>query len=298
MAAKVAILLSAYNGERFLPEQLASIARQEHREWRLLWRDDGSIDGTAGLLRSFAPGRGERVGPDGWLGPTASFLALLRAAGPGEAIAFADQDDVWLPDKLTRGLAALSPFGARPAVYCARQMLVDENLRELGLSAPVRALRFPAALTQNVATGCTMMLNAAAARLVASSAAPDSTLHDWWSYLVVTSAGGALVTDDTPTVLYRQHGANLVGAPPSRRRRAWAALRRGPGVFMTVMRQHVAALLAQPHLSSEENAETLRVIDAGLNDGAWRRLRALRTPGLVRQTWQETLLFRAWFMIG
>ena len=294
----VAILLSTFNGARFLPDQLASIARQTHPAWRLLWRDDGSTDDSIGLVQAFAPGHCQQLAGQDRLGATASFMALLRAAAPDETVAFADQDDVWLPEKLARGLAALTPFADRPAIYCARQMLVDSQLQELGLSAPVRPLAFPAALTQNVATGCTLMLNPAAARLVAESKAPGGTLHDWWSYLVVTARGGALVVDDTPTVLYRQHAANLVGAPRSRRRRAWAALRRGPGVFMNVLRQHVTALRSQPQLLSDENAAILAVIDVGLNDGPWRRFKALRTTGLVRQTRFETFLFRAWFMIG
>lgn len=300
---RIAVLLSTYDGASFLGDQLASLLAQTCSDWSLLWRDDGSLDGTPDLMAAWMQGEGRgrcrAVGPCGRLGPTPSFMALLRASDGADLVAFADQDDVWLPDKLARGAAALDavPPGT-PALYCARQVLVDAGLGRIGLSAPIRPLGFPAALTQNVATGCTVMMNGAAARLVAASEPPSTSLHDWWSYLVVAAAGGLLVADPAPSVLYRQHGRNLVGAPPSMRRRAMAALRRGPGVFMRVLRENVAALRAQPGLVAPENRAVLERIHLGLAGGPGARLAALRTQGLRRQTWQETLLFRLWFMVG
>ena len=299
----VAILLATYNGARFLPDQLDSLVAQTV-PWRLYWRDDGSTDGTVPLMTAFlagpAVGRAEHVpGSPGRIGPTRTFMTLLRAAAPtGATVAFADQDDVWLPEKLARGLAGLAPH-AGPALYCSRQYLVDAELRPLAVSAPLRtAPDFPAALAQNIATGCTVMLNPAAAQLIAGSQPPTATLHDWWSYLLVSAAGGALVVDATPTVKYRQHGSNVVGAPRSMRRRAVAALARGPDMFMNILRAHVAALRAHRALLSPEAASVVERIHAGLY-GGWRERRAaLRVLGLRRQTWQETALFRWWFMIG
>ena len=256
-------------------------------------------------MRAFTAGLGagrciEVAGLPGRIGPTASFMALLRAAARGDpdVVAFADQDDVWLPEKLTAGAEAVAGETG-PVLYCCRQILVDCRLRRIGESAPLRrAPGFPTALTQNVATGCTVQLNRAAVRLVAGSEPPTLTLHDWWSYLVVAAAGGRLIADPVPRVLYRQHGGNLVGAPPGMRHRAVAAMRRGPGVFMNVLRSHVAALRAQPHLLSPGAAAALDTVDRGLS-GQWRqRVEALRLVGLSRQTWQETLLFRWWFLIG
>ena len=299
-------MLSTFNGAPYLQAQLDSLVRQSVRGWTLYWRDDGSSDGTVAVMQAFmaGPGAGCCVAvplPQGRIGPAASFMALLRAAAAADpdVVAFADQDDVWLPEKLARGVAALAGAGDRPALYCSRQILVDADLRHTGVSAPLRPpAGVLAALTQNIATGCTVQLNRAAVRLVAASEPPASSLHDWWSYLVVAAAGGRLVTDPTPTVLYRQHAGNLVGAPPSMQRRAVAALRRGPGVFMGVLRNHVAALRAQPHLLSPEAAAALEVVHAGLHGALRHRLAALRLCGLTRQTWQETLLFRWWFLIG
>ena len=306
--ARVVILLASYDGAAFLAEQLASLEAQDHADWRLVWRDDGSRDDTVAILQDFAarqaPGRVERLaGPEAHLGSAAGFLALLRHVAPSlrdhHVVAFADQDDVWLPFKLSRAVRALGEAGAGPAIYCARQVLVDAKLNPLAVSARLVATpRFPAALTQNLATGCTMAMNAAAARLVAGSQAPGGCQHDWWSYLLVTAAGGALLADDEPVLLYRQHGGNAVGAQRSFARRAWAALRRGPRAFMDLLRENVAALDAQRHLLTPEARMQLDLIQQGLRGGPWQRLVALRRCGLRRQGWAEQLVFRVWFMFG
>ncbi len=206
----------------------------------------------------------------------------------------------WLSDKLARGIAALGAVPATvPALYFARQRLVDTELRPLGWSPPVRGpLGFPAALTQNLATGCTLMLNRAAGELVAASAAPAAANHDWWCYLLIAAAGGRLLNDPTPTVLYRQHAGNTIGAPASFFWRALAAWRRGPAAFTSVLRQHVAALADQPHLLAPSAREQVTILARALRGGMLDRMRALRMPGLRRQTWPETLVFCLWFMLA
>jgi glycosyltransferase involved in cell wall biosynthesis len=306
---RVAILLSTFNGEAFLPEQLNSFLAQSHDNWVLYWRDDGSTDGTCAVIAAFAARAGydrcvQVAGEAERLGPAGSFMRLLRSVtgllGDHDVVAFADQDDVWLPEKLSRGLAALGEArNGLPVLYCARQFLVDATLQPLGISTEICGRAgFPGALTQNVATGCTVMLNRTAALLVARSRPSAGSLHDWWSYLMVTAAGGYVVRDDHPVVLYRQHGGNLVGAPRSRRRRAMAALKRGPGAFMSVLRQNVAALAAQPDLLTEQARRDVAAVPRALNGGVRRRLMALRMPGQVRQTWSQTMVFRCWFLIG
>lgn len=308
-APSVVILLSTFNGAGFLRAQLDSFMAQDHAGWRLLWRDDGSCDGTVAMMQGFAaglePGRVKRLeAPGGRLGAAASFMCLLKAAAARldehELLAFADQDDVWLPLKLARADAALAGCDPDvPAIYSARQVLVDAGLKRLALStAFTPPPGFPASLTQNLATGCTVTMNRAAAALVAGSEAPSGCQHDWWCYMLITAAGGCFLIDDEPVVLYRQHGGNLVGAPCSQGRRAIAAIRRGPGAFMALLRQNVAALDAQRHLLSPHARGQIDQIKLALRGGKLRRLRALRLPDLRRQTWAEQMLFRLWFMIG
>ena len=175
---------------------------------------------------------------------------------------------------------------------------MDGALRRIGQSEVIRHAGFPAALTQNVAAGCTIVMNEAARRLVAASRPPAGTLHDWWSYQLVAASGGRIVCDATPTVLYRQHGGNAVGAPSGRVARAVAAMRRGPAAFMRHFRENVAALLAHEAVLTEPALRMLRTVDHGLRGGLVARVAALRQPGLVRQTALETAIFRLWYLMG
>jgi hypothetical protein len=304
-AAPVCIAMSTHNGCAFLREQLASFVAQSHRNWALLWRDDGSSDATREMMCAFAAGEGRArvVEVDdgrGRLGIAASFMALVRRTPPGQILAYADQDDVWFADKLERGVAALARVDPeRPALYCARQLLVDAAMRPLGASAALRRpAGFPQALTQNIATGCTVMLNPAAVRLLTAVRPPAGTLHDWWSYLVVSAAGGQVIIDEEPSVFYRQHKANAIGVKLAFWPRALAAVRRGPGAFMRIVRAHVEALEEQHDLLEPSAQEALAVIAAALRQGWAHRLRALRLPGLRRQNFLETQLFRVWFLLG
>src|SRR5689334_10687408 len=137
-ARGVAILLSTYNGERFLRAQLRSILEQHDRDWTLYWRDDGSIDGTLCIQREFVAECGPervKVVPFGQrVGVAPSYFALIQAAvaeGAG-LLAFADQDDIWLPEKLGRARRALARVASGiPALYCARQLLTDIRLRPI-----------------------------------------------------------------------------------------------------------------------------------------------------------------------
>jgi hypothetical protein len=257
-------------------------------------------------MDSFAAG--ERAGrcvhhPEGRrLRATASFLALLRLAltGPARFFAFSDQDDVWLPEKLSHGVAALADLAEdQPGLYFCARALVDASLAPVGrVLAPRRAPGFPAALTQNLAPGCCMMLNRAAAELIDATPVPEGTWHDWWAYIVVAAYGGTVIAGDTPDILYRQHGANLVGEPLGFWGRTLGAARRGRSPFMTIFWRHIAALRTGPVPLPQGTARLLAIIDRTHRGGFLSRLRVLWLPGFVRQTWAETLVFRLWFLLG
>jgi glycosyltransferase involved in cell wall biosynthesis len=304
--ARVAILLSTFNGEQYLPEQLASFTAQTHANWKLYWRDDGSSDGTVQQMKTFVvgqdPGRCVRHPEGGRMRATGSFLALLRMAlgGPAAFFAFADQDDIWLPEKLSHAVAALAdlPQGHPGLYFCARA-LVDASLAPVGqVLAPRRPPGFPAALTQNLAPGCCMMLNRAAADLINQAPLPEGTWHDWWAYIVVTAYGGTVIAGNTPDILYRQHSANLVGEPAGFWSRTIGAARRGRTPFMTMFWRHIAALQAVRATLPPTTRKTLTLIERTAQGGFFARLRVLCLPGFVRQTWAETLLFRLWFVLG
>jgi glycosyltransferase involved in cell wall biosynthesis len=224
---RVEVVLSTYRARAdWLEQQLESLWAQEGVEVSLLVRDDGSGDGTVALLERLLTGRPARLLPGENVGPGRSFLLGLQAADPSaEHVAFCDQDDVWLPDKLRRAVEALRALPS-PAMYSARVELVDERLRPLGLhQLHGRGHSFANALVQCAATGCTIVLDRAAADLLARESPTGTVLHDAWAYLVLTGCG-TTVYDPRPVVRYRQHSANVVGVANTRRARWSGRLRR------------------------------------------------------------------------
>ncbi|MDQ1080202.1 glycosyltransferase family 2 protein [Pseudoroseomonas cervicalis] len=306
MTAPLQILLASYNGAAWLPEQLASLdAQAAAPDWRLLWRDDGSSDASAAILAAHPRARqvpGGAHGESGRLGPGPGFLALLAAAPEdAPAYAFCDQDDVWLPHKLASawGWIAAQP-AERPALYCARQQLVDAALNPIGLSpdAP-RPPGFGNALVQNIATGCTVMLNPAARRLIlAAPPMPAASMHDWWAYLLVSGAGGALRFDPRPALLYRQHGRNSVGASGADLARARGALRRGATRFLDTLEAHRAALAGAGPLLVPQARQALAALAPLRGAGPLQRLRLARRAGLYRQRAVEDWALRGMLLLG
>jgi glycosyltransferase involved in cell wall biosynthesis len=298
----ITILLSTYNGKRFLAAQLESFLAQSHENWILYWRDDGSDDESVAIMRAFADriGAGRCVespssGPH--LGAASSFLTLLAENTAAEVIAFADQDDVWLPEKLHHAAEQIMQAGGRPMLYCARQYLVDENLQGSKLSVShANTPDFPACLTQNIANGNTLVLNAAASALVAAMGQPEGTVHDWWSYIVVSACGGTIIFDERPQVLYRLHKKNLIGATRSMPARAFAAIHRGSDIFMTMMHRHADMLDNAASYLSPQARKDLKIIRAALHGGFPHRLAALRCRRFRRRTALENILFGYWFV--
>ena len=291
------MLLATYQGAAHLDAQLGSLAAQRGADWCLLWRDDGSTDATVPLLERFAaahPGRTARLEGGGRLGAGASFMALLAAAPPADAYAFMDQDDVWLPGKLARG-AALLARGHELA--CGRLRLVDEALRPLGLSPlPRHTPGFASLLAHNVVAGCTTLLSPRGRALALSAPPPPGGVHDWWCALLVTGCGGRLAFDAEPTILYRQHAANLVGGAASLPARAWRALSRGAAPFREGLVRHLTALEAAPLTPEARGAvELLRRLP---EVGPLGRLRLMRAAGLRHHDSRGDALLRLWMLLG
>jgi len=212
--SKVQVLLSTYNGEKYLEEQLNSLLAQDYPNVEILIRDDGSSDDTLAILEKYAghyPNVKVIYGKN--LGVIQSFFELLRLSLPeAEYIAFCDQDDVWEKDKISRAVRFLEQYSADvPLLYCSRVTLVDENLSIIRRSQiPKRGPSFENALVQDIATGCTIVINRISRELLMKEIPKIALMHDWWMYLVV-SAFGNVVYDVEPRILYRQHSSNVTG---------------------------------------------------------------------------------------
>ncbi len=282
------ILMCTYNGGAYLEPQLQSLLAQDHADWRLWSSDDGSEDDTVSQLTGFAAAHPDRVMPPltgPGRGAAAHFLSLLaRPEMAGQWVAFADQDDVWLPHKLARAVDQLGQEGAiGPAVYASRSLHTDAQGAVLGPSPRhARALGFGNALVQNVLAGNTLVLTPGATDLLRATldAAQDVPFHDWWVYLVATGAGIPVINDAEPGVLYRQHRGNLLGAG-GRQRMGRAALLWN-GTYARWIDANIAALSGiAGHLTPEAAAltETVR----GWRTQSGRRV-SPQALGLYRQS--------------
>ena len=316
-APHVCILMACWNGAPFLPEQLASLLEQTHSDWSLLVRDDGSTDRTPEIVAEFArthPGRDIRlIRGAGGQGSAANFLTLLSDPDlPDGYIAFADQDDVWMPDKIERGLAGLvrargqsAPGGpSRPAVYASRTILTDAALKPRRVSTlHRRPPAFGNALVQNVLGGNTILLDPTAANLLrascAAALAAGVPFHDWWVYQVITGAGGIAVNDPEPGLFYRQHEANVLGAhrglSGGRARLGMIRDRRYAGWIDCNLAAltRVADLLAPQERDRLEGFAALRRQKGGLGRALY-----LGRLGIHRQTRAGDLILRALALAG
>ncbi len=211
---KIAVLMSTYNGEKYIGEQIDSIIHQKGAfQLDLFVRDDGSKDNTLKILQQY-----QKKGDLKWyagenLGPAYSFLDLIKGCGDYDFYAFADQDDYWMEDKLEAGIQMLKGYSG-PAIYFANAELVDCSLNSLGRNvyrnAPAVDL-YTVMCAANV-LGCTMIFNDQMAEAIRCKRVPDKmTMHDSYLARVCASIGGDIVYDEKPHMKYRQHGNNVVG---------------------------------------------------------------------------------------
>lgn len=286
----VTILMATWNGAEQLPMQLDSFAAQSLVPTQLIVSDDGSRDGTRQVVSRWAAAHPEitvhlRDGPRA--GAAQNFLSLLRMPVETDLRAISDQDDVWLPEKLAVACAALAEGpDDQPALYCGRTLEVREDLsgHRLSRGAP-RPPAFAHALVQNIAGGNTMVLNRTGAEAVRAAAlrTEDTVIHDWWIYQVVTGIGGRVIFDDTPHLLYRQHGGNAIGA----NRGALATLVRVhmlvTGRFSEWCQRNIAAMRRIEDMLTPENRVLLDRFETARGLPPLKSLAAIRRAGFYRQ---------------
>ncbi len=222
---KIDILLATYNGSNYLEELLASLVTQTWGNWNLLVRDDCSTDDTVAIINRFRSQYPHKVrlvdDGKGNLGPAKNFLELLKHS-EARYIMFCDQDDIWLPQKIERTLQKIgemeNQYGSDvPLMVYTDMKVVDSSTQILASSFwrdqtlhPEIGKSLNRLLLNNVVIGCTMMFNKAL-RDISRQPPGQLLMHDWWLALVAVAAGRTDYLRE-PSVLYRQHRQNVVGA--------------------------------------------------------------------------------------
>ena len=258
----VTILLSTYNGEKYLSEQLDSLLSQQGIIVRILVRDDGSTDRTLEILKHYKARFSDCIFIKCGLhkGFSGSFLALASGAGDSDYYAFCDQDDVWAADKLQTAVSKIDSSSDTPQMYFSNAMLVDSRLRPIKKFhrnfsfPPILSMR----LTDNPAPGCTMVFNKKALDLFVKVNESRLVYYDYWMYLLCSYLG-LVVYDSSCMVHYRQHDSNVMGY---RKRNIWL--------------NRIKKLIRRPHIHEYPAAELIRIFGSQFHSVADSELEKLQ----------------------
>lgn len=303
------ICLATYNGARYLPAQLESIENQSFSDWRVVFSDDGSTDGTCSIIEKKCESSNSYV--DATLDEKkhsviGNFLYLLSVSG-ASYVMFSDQDDYWLPGKVEktfkRMLELESEHGSEiPLLVYTDSEIADSDLSQSGgrlsneFAFNPKEINVAQLLVGNVVQGCTMMLNRAAANMVSLlSVSSDSEFefHDHLIAAAVLSAGFASYIDE-PTLLYRIHSGNADGVnktlPLSQRvkglfKRFASGDLAGEAIWRETRFVRRATELLQLGIDiSDSKRDVLEELSSYASLGLSGRLKLIKKYGLIRRT--------------
>lgn len=220
---KIAILMATYNGEKYICQQIDSILSQTCKDWELYIHDDGSTDNTIAAVESYVekyPNKIHLIYGKSTGGAKYNFFYMF---GQVEAPYYmtCDQDDVWLDKKIELTYDKMLTIENKADVPClvyTELRVVDSELNTIAdtmsgyQSLDCHKRTINQFILQNSVTGCTMMVNRALRDKMLRITDIDNTImHDWWAALVAAQFGKTAFIDE-PTILYRQHGDNSLGA--------------------------------------------------------------------------------------
>ena len=292
----VAILLAAYNGEKYIEQQLESLFAQSFHNWELFIHDDGSSDATPDILRKYAsafPDQIHLIDAPSAGSTKGNFLFLMRQVD-APYVMFCDQDDVWNTDKIECSLTTLKTLEAQKGadipllvfsdstVANSKLHIIDNSFLSYQHLEPKR-LSFPELMVQNVVPGNTAMFNRALLQYARKCFDADAIImHDWWCALVGAYFGEIFFLEKS-TLLYRQHSSNTLGAEKYTALNYPLAILKSPG--------RIKASFLSTRRQAEEFA---KVFELGADSiparyaakdamSKWQRLRFYRENG-IRKT--------------
>ena len=213
-----AVLMSTFNGENYIREQIDSIINQDNVEVDLYIRDDGSTDNTVSIIKSYENlSNVFYFGDSDKLGPGKSFLKLLfdvySTKKSYQFYAFADQDDIWEPEKINSAISKMEE--ETPTLYCSNQYIYKNGIIEGVRFQEIPDLSVEGHILKNSLSGCTFVMNRSLVQAINAIGMPDDSitkhrLHDSWIFYVAVLIGD-VIYDPEPHILYRIHSNNTVG---------------------------------------------------------------------------------------
>ncbi|WP_346677478.1 MULTISPECIES: glycosyltransferase [Thomasclavelia] len=211
----VTVLLSSYNGEKYISDQIKSIYAQKEVNVSLIVRDDGSNDNTIKLLRMLGKKLNFKWYSGDNIGAAFSFQELLFDCNlDSDYYAFSDQDDIWKEEKLIKGINKMIRFEDVPCLYYSNYEIVDNQLNNLK-SVKLKLYTLGNTILGQAPLGCTMILNKKMIEIVRKKKSEKMRMHDHWCLLTCLAYDGKVIYGHEKTLLYRQHSNNVVGGNPN-----------------------------------------------------------------------------------
>lgn len=205
---KVAVVMSTYNGEKYIKEQLDSILNQTYKNIKIVIRDDGSKDNTVKIIKEYQENNKNIELIEGEnLGFIKSFFELLKIEN-ADYYAYADQDDIWLENKIELAVNSLDKLdNNKPNMTFGISDYYDENMNFIGKGERNRKYSFRQALFECISQGMTMTINKVTRDYIVNNTPKECFFHDWWTYLICIGLGN-VVYDNVTTVKYRRMKTN------------------------------------------------------------------------------------------
>lgn len=207
---KVIILMSTYNGEKYITEQLESLISQTYKNIEILIRDDGSRDKTKEIIKKFALKTNNITLIEGEnIGFIKSFFELLKMDNSADYYAYCDQDDVWMKDKIERAVQFLEKTdNNKPVLYFSNSDYYDTNMNFIGTAEKEKFYNFRNSLVECVTQGMTMVINNKTRETIIKNKPESCLYHDWWTYMIC-SGFGEIIYDNKSLVKYRRHSKSV-----------------------------------------------------------------------------------------
>jgi glycosyltransferase involved in cell wall biosynthesis len=297
--ANVEILMSTFNGEKFLRQQMDSVLAQKGDfNLKISVRDDGSTDSTCDILKEYQKDINVTFGEN--IGVNASIMELVKASEQDfDYFAFCDQDDIWYDFRINEAVAALSAFEKdEPALWSCMEELTNESLIPYGLMPYPKYLGdFYNAIIQNKTAGHTQVFNKALRDMYIYYPADKMYVYDWVLY-ILASEFGTVCYCDRVCGQYRQHGANSIGYeinPVSQIRRRLKRLLNGDFKHIATQLCYIFEIY-ENKLPKEHREELYRFLKN--RNHILKRIGYAMTTKIKRNSMFESFQFRCLYVLG